>query len=91
MNLNHTVIGSQQTNEIVLGGALNEASGISTHSLFIEETNSIKALLYWLNTHYDLETISTTDDIYTLINQSISSIDHLINDQLNIIIHNDKF
>ncbi|MFT6388057.1 MAG: type VI secretion system protein ImpD [Cellvibrionaceae bacterium] len=63
---------------------------ISNLREFIAETDHIKALLYWLSEFTDLSQVKTTTDIVGTIHRAISSIDHLINDQLNLIIHHTK-
>jgi type VI secretion system protein ImpD len=58
---------------------------------FLDDTDDNKALLYWLSTFVPKDSISTTDDISAAIQRAIADIDHLINDQLNIIIHDRRF
>nr|WP_246722667.1 type VI secretion system contractile sheath large subunit [Aliikangiella sp. G2MR2-5] len=46
---------------------------------------------YWLDEYALIDRIKTTQDIIFAIQESISLIDNLINDQLNVIIHDEKF
>jgi len=58
---------------------------------FLEEEDTSKALIYWLKEHEVTSQIKSTSNITHAINRTISEIDDLINHQLNIIIHNEKF
>jgi type VI secretion system protein ImpD len=58
---------------------------------FLKEKNTRKALTYWLTEFVDTESLQTTDDIHHAIDRSIAEIDELINDQLNIIIHDPDY
>ncbi len=64
---------------------------ITSISQFLNEIDITKSLSYWLNEFSDTSILKNTDDIVESINRSISEIDHLINDQLNAIIHNPSF
>jgi len=58
---------------------------------FLKETDSVKALTDWLThfaPHYSLQ---DPDDIINAIQRSIADIDHLVNDQINAIIHHKTF
>ncbi len=63
---------------------------ITTLAEFIKERDDANALKYWLEEHEDLSKINTKKDAILAIDRSISEIDHLINDQLNEIIHHPK-
>ncbi len=54
---------------------------------FLAEKDEQKALKYWLKTFENLNRIRDTDDIALALNRAITNIDHLVNDQLNNIIH----
>lgn len=54
---------------------------------FIDETNPRKALTYWLSEFADSNKIHSVDAIINALNRSVATIDHLINEQLNAIIH----
>ncbi len=58
---------------------------------FLNESDYLKALTYWLVEFTPINTLHEADDITDAIHRSISDIDHLINDQLNAIIHHPKF
>lgn len=58
---------------------------------FLEEPDIKRALLYWLIEYENFAQIRTTQDITRTINRAIASIDELVNDQLNIILHHAKF
>src|SRR5690606_22850424 len=64
---------------------------ITDISDFLKEKNTHTALVYWLKEYEDCQHFTTSDDIRLAIDRRIGDIDHLINDQLNIIIHNPKF
>jgi len=72
--------------------SLTEKESYITNSHeFLSEKNHVKALSYWLNHQCNTDQISNVVDIINSIQLSISNIDNLINTQLNIIIHSDKF
>ena len=58
---------------------------------FLVESDPIKSLSYWLTEFGSIQNIKNTDDIIFAIQRSIADIDHLLNDQLNAIIHDKKF
>ena len=58
---------------------------------FLNEEDYLKALVFWLENHEVTSQLKTANSITHAINRSIAEIDDLINEQLNIIIHNDKF
>jgi type VI secretion system protein ImpD len=58
---------------------------------FLEENDPRRALEYWLTEFITAQTVTTSDDIVAAIERSISDIDHLINDQVNQIIHHPRF
>ncbi len=64
---------------------------ITDLSDFLKEKDAHSALVYWLNEYENTANIKTVDDIIFAIDRRISDIDHLINDQLNAIIHHDAF
>lgn len=57
---------------------------------FLNEEDYLKALVFWLENHEVTSQLKTVNSITHAINRSISEIDDLINEQLNIIIHSDK-
>lgn len=54
---------------------------------FLSEKDHIQALVYWMTTFEKNCVLKTASDIDYAINQTIASIDNLINEQLNQIIH----
>lgn len=58
---------------------------------FLDETDPLKALSFWLREFSSPHNLNQPDDIVLAIQRSISDIDHLVNDQLNAIIHDEKF
>lgn len=58
---------------------------------FIKETNDAQALRFWLREYEDLTALNDVEDVFLAIERSITSLDHLINDQLNEIIHHPRF
>ena len=54
---------------------------------FLYENDPQKSLLYWLENYEDLSRLKSLQDVVLLLNRTISEIDHLINSQLNLIIH----
>jgi type VI secretion system protein ImpD len=69
---------------------LNTPSYVTNLDDFLNEDDYLKALLYWLEKHEITAQIKTTSSITHAINRSIAEIDELINEQLNVIIHNEK-
>jgi len=70
---------------------LNTPSYVTNLDDFLNEEDYLKALTYWLEKHEVTSQIKTTNNITHAINRSIADIDDLINEQLNIIIHHEKF
>lgn len=58
--------------------------GITT---FLSEKDPVRALTYWLQTFESGSTLKKTGDVSYTVNQTIATIDELINEQLNKIIH----
>jgi len=58
---------------------------------FLDEADITRALVYWLIEYENFARVKTARDIITTINRAIADIDELVNDQLNIILHTDKF
>src|SRR5690606_24108134 len=56
---------------------------------FLAEPDTHKALRYWIGEFENAPMLETADDARNAIQRSIANIDHLINDQLNRIIHHD--
>lgn len=58
---------------------------------FIDEQDYLKALVFWLENHEVTSQLKTVNSITHAINRSIAELDELINQQLNAIIHHEKF
>ena len=58
---------------------------------FLNEADDAKSIRYWLDEFIVEKQIRKSQDIVLAIQRSISDIDHLINDQLNNIIHHQSF
>jgi type VI secretion system protein ImpD len=67
------------------------AAYITNIDQFIRETDSSKALTYWLTEFTACDRLRTPADIINVIQRSISDLDHIINDQVNAIIHQRRF
>lgn len=66
-------------------------SYVTSLTQFLDDVDETKALSYWLTEFTPVQNLKQPEDILYAIEQSISEIDHLINDQLNSIIHNEEF
>ncbi len=64
---------------------------ITSVDQFINEIDYLKALHYWLTEFTPVHTLKNPEDIIDAIHRSIADIDHMINDQVNIIIHHKRF
>lgn len=69
---------------------LETPSYITNLDGFLNEDNYLKALIYWLTENENPKYIKSTKNIIQIINRKITDIDNLINEQINIIIHNEK-
>lgn len=69
----------------------NQPAFVTNINEFLGESNTRNALFYWLTEFETVNRIKTTNDIVLSIHKTISKLDELINDQLNVIIHNTKF
>lgn len=64
---------------------------ITSTQQFLDETDTQKALAYWLSEYTSKENLKSPVDIIPAIERSIADIDYMINDQINAIIHHRKF
>ena len=64
---------------------------ITSVDQFINEIDYLKALHYWLTEFIPVHNLKDPEDIIDAIHRSIADIDHMINDQVNIIIHHKRF
>lgn len=58
---------------------------------FLDNTDDTQALVYWLTEFVAVTSLKKPEDIIAALQRSIADIDHLINDQLNTIIHHRRF
>ncbi len=58
---------------------------------FLDESDDVRALTYWLTEFVAPASLNNSEDAVRAIQRSISEIDHLINDQVNAIIHHQRF
>ncbi|MCP4430444.1 MAG: type VI secretion system contractile sheath large subunit [Gammaproteobacteria bacterium] len=58
---------------------------------FLDDPDDRKSMVYWLSEFAPKGSISTVDDIIAAVQQAVAHIDHLINDQINTIIHDRHF
>ena len=76
---------------INLNDLYSNQSYITNLDEFLNETDTVKALLYWLVEYEKIQQIKSERDITNTILRAIANIDELINDQLNIILHHPRF
>lgn len=77
------------TPAVSINDVLDTPSYITNLDQFLNEEDTSRALVYWINEHE--KTPENSRQLRNCINQTIADIDELINDQLNAIIHNEKF
>ncbi len=76
---------------IDMDGLLRRKAYITSLDEFLAESDTLTALHYWLSEFTLTSSIKNKTDIVEALSCAISAIDHLINDQLNQIIHHPKF
>src|SRR3954462_9035795 len=74
-----------------LNSLYSRAAFVTDTADFLAEEDTCKALTYWLKEFSNVQTIQSEDDILLAIHSNIAHLDHLINDQLNSIIHHPSF
>lgn len=87
-------ISSNKTDDskVTLESLFSQKSYITNLDEFLNQTDDHAASLnYWLTEYTNTSKLKTADDITHVIHHAIASIDHLINDQLNAIIHHPQF
>lgn len=88
--LNHqgtSIDKSHDVNIDLVTSACKRRPYITSLSGFLEETDPYEAISYWLSNFENITPDTTANDIAFIINKAIARIDHLVNDQLNEIIH----
>jgi len=69
----------------------SRAAYVTSIEQFLKTPDAKQALVYWLTEFTPVVQLKKPEDIIEAIHRSIADIDHLINDQLNVIIHHRKF
>lgn len=68
-----------------------QASYLLNLDEFLAESNTRQALEYWIREFENSKRLHTREEVKAAIHASIANIDHLINDQLNAILHHAQF
>lgn len=91
-SLDNTIIQPPKAKQIssVLEALCEQQYYVTDQESFFVEKDSAKALIYWLTEFTPIQQIKTTEDVVTMVHRVISEIDHMINTQLNCIIHHPK-
>ena len=82
---------SDSINSTSLDALCSRQAYITGIDSFLDEADDISSLRYWLAEFVSSQSLSSAEDIIPALQRSISDIDHLINDQLNVIIHDPQF
>lgn len=90
-NDSHTATAAHTAEHFALDSLYTRQAYITNLTSFLDETDVQKSLHYWLSEFENTKRLRSTDDIVLAIHRSISIIDEIINDQLNIIIHHKEF
>ena len=77
--------------KVNLDSLFSRSAYITNVQQFLNEIDYIKALTYWLTEFTPIESLKEPEDIIDAIHRSISDIDHMINDQVNVILHHKQF
>lgn len=81
---------SQNADMGLLDALYKQKPYITSLSGFLEESDPYKALGYWLSNFEHVTADTRTEEIQFIISKAIAHIDHLINDQVNALIHHPK-
>lgn len=84
-------LGNNETKSIDLDSICSRSAYIIDIQSFLDEIDYLKALAYWLTEFTTIDALRSPEDIIDAIHRSIADIDHLINDQVNAIIHHPHF
>ena len=77
--------------KIDLNSLLENEPQLTRLTDFLREKDDAKSLKFWLEHYENTSSCVDADDLLLSLERSISEIDHMINDQLNEIIHHKKF
>ena len=91
MSYSNKISSSTGSDSTPLDSLYSQKSYITNIDEFLNQTDPVASLSYWLNEYSNTGKLKTTGDITNVIHHAISSIDHIINDQLNAIIHHPRF
>lgn len=89
--LNDQLVPDSPKEAVSLNALCSRDAHIASLDAFLSEPSSQKALRYWITEFEDIGLASSGDDLSIAIQGSIARIDHLINEQLNRIIHHPSF
>lgn len=82
---------SASTKQVDLDGLCAKQAYITSNSEFLSEQDNRKALSYWVSEFIPPQQLHSSTDIRHAIMRSIAALDDMINEQLNVIIHHEKF
>ena len=82
---------TDSTNTTTLDALCSQQAYITGFDSFLDEADDTSSLRYWLTEFVSNQCLTSSEDIIPALQRSISDIDHLINDQLNVIIHEPQF
>ena len=85
------VLSGTQSTAVDLDSLYSRQAYITNLDDFLAEQQTIRALTFWLIEYENFSRVRSKQDIVNTINRAIANIDELINDQLNVIIHHEKF
>ncbi len=82
---------SQHIEPISLDDLLSRPPYLTGLNPFLAESDPVKALVFWLKEFVPGQQLNAIEDIAISLQRAISDIDHMINDQVNAIIHHPRF
>lgn len=82
---------SQHIEPINLDDLVNRSPYLTGLNPFLIESDPVKALVFWLTEFVPVQQLNSVEDIAISLQRSIADIDHMINDQINAIIHHQRF
>ncbi|HED35852.1 MAG TPA: type VI secretion system contractile sheath large subunit [Gammaproteobacteria bacterium] len=82
---------THNTNDADFSAHCNQPGFVNIIQFFLDEADPVKALIYWIAHFPPHSHLDDRDDLVNTIQRTIGDIDHLINDQLNVIIHHKTF
>lgn len=82
---------SATPHQSLLDIACEQAPVLVSHTDFLSEQDTKKALVFWLRNYEDYTRFNNCLDVELALNKSIALLDQIINDQINAIIHDKDF